>query len=32
MIPVYHPNPDMNVEYPAIGATLGKNGMKTGYS
>jgi hypothetical protein len=30
MIPVYHPNPDMNVQYPASGATLGKK--TTGYS
>lgn len=29
MIPVYHPNPDMNEQYPAINATLGKR--KTGY-
>jgi len=30
MVPVYHPNPGMDVEYPATGSTLGKK--RTGYS
>ena len=30
MVPVYHPNPSMDEQYPATGATLGKK--RTGYS